>query len=488
MLAVLTSAILFSLAFPNAFLKYGLGFAAWFALVPFFIGCQNLPLSRRIWRGLIFGLVAYGLILQWLWPLHIAGTMLFVLVLCVQPVIFSLFYFHKPQSLLNLFYIPSLWVVSEWLRTVLLNGFCFSLGYSQAFIPQTAQLASLGGSYAVAFVIVWVNYCLSAAVRFPEQRKFYLGLAVIVFAANFCFGTWKTLQDTHLKSSIIVAGIQPDIKPHDKLNPNLYHNNIQTHIALTKQALQNGKADLIVWPETAFPWDVLQDPVWHPRIKQLAMDLQTPLMLGAATFQDEKNFNSAVMIDVNGETKGIYHKNHLVPFCEYCPANKFFRWMKHLSHLADFDFTAGKTQPIFSLGWRARSSAGFGVLICSESCYPSAARRLAKGGADFVVVMLNDGWFQRPEAMMIHAQNAIMRAIETGRDFVSVANTGWTFHADHHGVVSSFLPLQQPQSDIFPIVPRENQTLYARIGDIFAAACLLFVIIVLHLKKDYKNS
>lgn len=479
MIAVLLSAVLYSLTFPNPFFQYGLGWMAWLALVPLFIGLRDLTFSRRIYFGLVFGFVVYALILQWLWPLHIAGTLLFVLVLCLQPLIFIVF-FPRQIHLSNLLYVPSLWAASEWLRALLLNGFCFSLGYSQAFIPQMAQLASWGGSYAVAFVIVFANYCLFLAVRDLKNRKPYLVLAVTVLAANFCYGSWRILELPSGKVPILVAGIQPNIQAQDKLNAGLYDSNMERHVALTKKALQDRNADLVVWPETAFPWDVLNDPIWHERVKQLARDSQVPLLLGTATVNNTQNFNSALMISPDGTTAGVYHKNQLVPLCEYCPKNKFFQWIQKWSHLEGFDFSAGKQQPMFSISPAARPSVDFGVLICSESCYPKAARRLSRQGADFVVVMLNDAWFNKPEAMMVHAQNAVMRAIETGRDFVSVANTGWTFRADNRGLINGndALPLQKPDAAIFPAFPREKQTPYARIGDIFSVACMLFVIII----------
>ncbi|MBL8014476.1 MAG: apolipoprotein N-acyltransferase, partial [Candidatus Omnitrophica bacterium] len=416
-------------------------------------------------------------------PVSISGTLLFVAALSIQPLVFLTFY-RRENTFLNLIYVSSLWVASEWLRTILLNGFCFSLGYSQSFLPQMAQLASLGGSYAVAFVIVMVNGGLYSAVVTREKRAFYLSLAAIIFAANFMYGTSKLLAVHHDRTPVMVAGIQPNIPRHDKLNPNLYDSNIETHITLTTKALQVRKADLIIWPETAFPWDLLNDPVWHGRIKQLVRNSQTFFLLGVATFRNDQNFNSALMFSPGGNLEGVTHKNHLVPFCEYFPKIKIFQWLQDRLQFAGFDFTAGKQKQLFSMGL-----VRFGVLICSESCYPQTARRLSQNGSDFIVVMLNDGWFDKPAAMMIHAQNAVMRAIETGRDFISVANTGWTFRADHHGMVSAFLSLQRQETGIFPAIPRESQTVYARIGDIFSAACLLFVIITAFLRnKIYKRS
>lgn len=477
MIAIVISAVLCSLSFPNALTIDGFPLLAWIALVPLLIGLRNIDGKNRLWAGLIFGAVAYGLILQWLWPLHVLGTMLFVLVLTIQPMIFIYFYRETQHPIFNLLYVPSLWVVSEWMRTLFLQGFCFSLGYSQAFVPSMIQSAAWGGTYAVAFVIVLVNSCLYSAIQVPRRRKLYLASALAIVVINFCYG-WGHLRDLPGKPlGIAVAGIQANIEPHIKLDPDHFDANIQKHVELTRNIPGTNQADLIVWPETAFPWDVRKDQWWFPQMQQLARDSEAGLVLGTAAIENGRDLNSAFVLDAQGRPSGIYHKNHLIPFCEFCPSP----WLRRFPHLSGFDFLAGTEQKVFPLTAGTEISARFGVLICSESCYPKSARRLTDLGADFILVILNDGWFKKPEAIMIHAQNAVLRAVETGRDVVSVGNTGGTFRVSRQGVIGKdeLLGLQQAAAGRFAVTQGGHRTIYSRIGDIFAVVCLLFVIMIL---------
>lgn len=486
MIAIVISAVLFSLSFPNALSIYGYPLLAWIALVPLLTGLKIIDGKKRLWAGLVFGTVAYGSILQWLWPLHILGTVLFVLVLTIQPMIFIYFYRETRHPIFNLLYVPSLWVVSEWMRTLFLQGFCFSFGYSQAFVPTMIQSAAWGGTYAVAFLIVLVNVCVSGAFQFRERRRFLLAMALAVIWVNYIYGLATMELVTPIKKlPVWVAGVQANIEPHIKLDPDHFDANIHKHAELTRSILKANKVDLVVWPETAFPWDVRKDPLWFPQMQQLARSSGGVLVLGIAANDNGRDLNSALVLDSEGFSSGIYHKNHLVPFCEYCPVNPVLQGLERLGRLTGYDFLAGREQKVFSLASSADFPADFGVLICSESCYPKAARGLTKLGANFILVILNDGWFKKPEAIMVHAQNAVLRAVETGRDVVSVGNTGGTFRVDRSGVIEKeeFLELQKAGAGRFAVSRGKDQTIYSRIGDIFAVVCFLFVIMILLFTK-----
>ena len=131
----------------------------------------------------------------------------------------------------------------------------------------------------------------------------------------------------------------------------------------------------------------------------------------------------------------------------------------------------------------------FGVMICSEVCYPSLARKIIADGAGFAVVVLNDGWFTQPSAIMMHAQNTIMRAVESGLDIVTVGNTGLTGHVTSAGILASQeqLPLQKETYGRFYVSGYAQPTLYDRIGDFFAVSCLLFVIIIFVISRFSKT-
>jgi apolipoprotein N-acyltransferase len=477
------SAILICLSFPNQWNIYGFWPLAWIALVPLFAALHGRSLKIRFFLGLLHGVLTYSLLLQWLWPVHAAGTVLFVLALAIQSVVFVLLY-KSPTDFQRCLYTAALWAAAEWVRTLILQGFYWGIAYSQSFEPALIQTAAWTGPYGVSFVIVLVNCLVWKAFQNPPGRRVAIVWALAVFAALYTAGVISLKSAAKVASSTAVCAVQPNISLQEKQSIENFDANIEAQVLLTNKTLTDAKADVIVWPETAFPADIFKDSVWYPRLQKTAVQNNAGFVFGAVPFINGKSFNSAVVLNSHGVPTGVYDKQFLVPISEYRPRGGFFGLFK--GH--GFDFTPGGRSNIFSVDARSR----FGIMICSETCYPGFARRLVHQGAEFIVVMLNDGWFTRPAAIMMHTQNAVMRAVESGVEIVSVANTGWTGRIDARGVMKSDeqLPLQTAASGIFHVEGKSRPTLYIRIGDFFAEACSLFVIIfsIFELRRSRQQS
>jgi apolipoprotein N-acyltransferase len=151
--------------------------------------------------------------------------------------------------------------------------------------------------------------------------------------------------------------------------------------------------------------------------------------------------------------------------------------------LRGYDFAAGTRVGIFALE-KEKKVQPFGVAICSEEGYPRLFRELVRKGAGFFVIMLNDGWFRAPEALLLHAEMGIFRAVETHRPLVRVANTGWTVLFDNVGRVKEqgTARIQETGFAFFDVVPTQGETVYVKFGDFFVLGCLGFVIITLYWK------
>ena len=63
-------------------------------------------------------------------------------------------------------------------------------------------------------------------------------------------------------------------------------------------------------------------------------------------------------------------------------------------------------------------------MICFESIFPRISWKLARDGAQVLVVITNDAWFGRTAAAAQHRQMAVLRAVETNRWVLRAASTG----------------------------------------------------------------
>ena len=474
-LKIILSAGLLYCSFPNFISADGFPVIAWFFAVPLLDAMNGLNVKKRLIVGLLFGLTAYSLLISWLWPVHAGGAILFACALDVQAIIFSIFLIPISRRWLEFFYVPALWSASEYARTQIFGGFCWSIGYSQSFYPPFIQIAAWTGPYGVAFILMTVNYCLWRAWRCHRWRIAYLIAAIGVIAVVYGMGqiSLSGISANREVPAIHVAALQGNIAASQKADLKEFDHMIDEQMEMTRRNLPSQPVDLLVWSETAFAADIFRDKIWYPRFKQLAVDHGSFFLFGAVPIEEGRYFNSAVLLNPAGDFQGTYHKQRLVPFSEYTPSGFLSSSFAHSLRLRGFAFSAGSRSVIFDI-----PSGHFGVMICSEICYPSLARGIKNAGAGFAVVTLNDGWFTQKAGVMMHAQNTIMRAVENGIDIISVGNTGLTAHVDAAGRIVSRLPLQEPSFGTFDVSLSDGKTFYARNGDFFAALCSLFVIII----------
>jgi len=421
------SAILFYLAFPNCIFMYGFWPCIWFFAVPLLLALHDKPLKIRLGYGLFFGLCAYGLMAQGVFRISPAGFFAFVFGLNLQSVIFAWFFRSTGRVWADIFYFPLGWCVSEFLRNSLLGGFSFYISHAQAFCPVMLKFYGIFGCWGMSFIIFLVNTLLFSAVLHRKNRFRFLLAAGIIFLSVAFAGFLRIGPGSQISRHLRISVIQANISPLEKMDLNLFDRNAARHLLLTQRAYNTFHPDLVIWPETAFPDDLLQSAQWRPLIFSEVSRMKTDLLLGIAPIINGYEYNSALLINASGQIGGLYHKQALVPFVETSPFEPLgLDWGR------GYHISPGKRPGIFAL---ESGPLLFGVVICSESAHPALVRRLRKTGAKFLVEISNDGWFTDAPSYMLHAQAAIMRAVENRIWVIRAANTGFSFAVDPDGVV-----------------------------------------------------
>ncbi|MDP2653579.1 MAG: apolipoprotein N-acyltransferase [Candidatus Omnitrophota bacterium] len=468
------AALLSYLSFPNVLFPRGLPFLAWVSIVPLFVLLENPSLSRRLMAGCVFGLVFYALVTQWLIPYSFSGYLLLTIILALQPVLFSFLYRRFPTPIL-LFYVPALWVAAEFLRALLMSGFSWNTGLSQAFVPPVIQVAGALGSFAVSFVVVLVNAAVYLCWKDARHRTFVLtaGAGAIVLVLGYGYHALGDRPSAVSPGSLSVCAVQPNIDSLEKTDPEKVAGHVRQQAVLSRECLEKGRPDLVIWPETAVSSDFLQDETLKSAVQETVRAAGVPFLIGAALFEGALNRNSAVLLDRSGDVSGIYHKRYLVPFSEYLPGGRLQRIFEILG-LRSQSFLAGDKPGLFDLPGHGR----FAVTICSEDTIASVFRDESAEDIGWAVVLLNDGWFRQDAGLMMHLQNSVMRAVENRIPVVRVANTGVTCLIDPRGRIVSSLSPNRGDTGVFTVAPGRGRSLYGKIGDVFAVFCLGFVIII----------
>lgn len=499
--AAALSGIFLILIFPKA----QMGLLAWAALVPLLFVLREQQPKAAFKLGLLTGLVYFGGGLYWIpYTLSIYGKlpeflswlilMLMVSVLSLYVGLFS-FGITLCSSSFNVFY-PLLagawWVTVELMRTYLLSGFPWVLlGYSQINFLPVIQVSDITGVYGISFLIVFINaiiadflYKFSNKVETKKLPWGWAAAGILLISLCVIYGDWR-LDQPVAEGSLKLALIQGNI-PQDQKWDGAYKDQVfQVYNDMSLQAVRDNKPDLIVWPEAATPFYFEREEPYHERTLLLARACGSYMVFGSPGFEVYDNqaypFNGAYLISPQGEKIGCYKKIHLVPFGEYVPMQKLFSFAGKLVAQAG-NFVSGEDHNLLCLD-RAR----IGTVICYEVIFPDLVRRFVKDGANVLITITNDAWFGETAAPYQHFSMARMRAVENRRFIARAANTGISGFIDPCGRVLKQGGVFTREYLDMAIAPLDKITFYAAYGDVFAYACVLFVVSSLIICYKFKQ-
>jgi apolipoprotein N-acyltransferase len=482
LLAIL-SGVLLALSFPKA----DISVLAWFAFVPLLLAIAKKRPGRAFRLGFVCGLVAYGGILYWLnivmtlyGKLPWALCFFLFLVLCAYMalyigVIAMLVRKGEESGISSILSFPIFWVGFEYLRSFFLTGFPWaSLGYSQYRILPLIQISDITGVYGLSFLIVLANVVLLRIIKgavmkghsvYPAKSA---ALLFVLLLVTLGYGFMR-LNYVEKGAPLKVALVQGNIPQDVKWDPSFQETTISTYERLTREACTGG-TDLVVWPESAVPFYFQDDPRYASRIKRLAVNLKSFMVIGSPAYDKVeggiKYRNSAYLISPAGEVLGRTDKIHLVPFGEYVPLAKLLPFV-HKLVVGIGDFSPGTdTVPL------AIDMGKIGVLVCFEGIFPELSRGYVRAGSRLLVNITNDAWYGMSSAPYQHLSMTVFRAVENRVPLVRAANTGITAIIDSRGHIQGMTQLFKEAYLTGEVRMGETETVYTRYGDVFAVLCL----------------
>lgn len=376
------------------------------------------------------------------------------------------------------------WVVFAYTQTLTWAGVPWGaqLTLSQQENLHILSSASLFGSYFVTFVIAAINGFLALALLSLLSGEGRLAkasaiLSASVFLLNFILSVSAYYLPREEGEEIKVAVLQGNFPSAEKWDGSF--DMLDTYMVLAREAAEDG-ARVVVWPETALPFSIENDPYTLGALRRLAEETNTTQIVGAFSYEygaDGKYLrrNSLFLFRPDGSLSDeVYHKRHLVPFGEYVPLERVIRavlpFLSDLEMLADGStLTAGESPSLFHEDFGA-----VGGLVCFDSLYPSLSRASVRAGAELLVLGTNDSWFFDSAAVYQHNGQSILRAVENGRAVARAANTGVSSIISSRGeVLCEIEPLVRGQATA-TVTLSSHTTLYTLIGDSFVLLCQIF--------------
>lgn len=372
-----------------------------------------------------------------------------------------------------LFLAPFLWVAVELLRTYLIGFPWDLLGTTQVANPVLSRIATLTGVYGLSFEIVLVNAAFAAAfLARPLRRR--LMLAATLFTAIFLqLAQYIALDPLPVDSYALL--VQQNVPIRENWRAAEYNDLLQSLGDSSRIPPGSAKVNLIVWPESPAPF-FLNDDRFVSTISAIARrtnDFVVAGSIGVRTVAggESQVYNSAALVNPQGQIAARYDKVHLVPFGEYIPLQRLLSFAQSLTREVGM-FARGSGR------WPLDTGTGkLGVFICYESLFPGEVRQFADHGAQAFVNISNDGWFGDSGAPEQHLNVARMRAIENGRWLLRATNTGITASIDPFGRVVAQAPSGMRTTLLAPYSLRDETTFYTRYGDWFPCLCAIISLV-----------
>ena len=527
----ISSGVLLWCAFPTV----GWGWLAWVALAPFFALIASQRPARTLYLaawlgGMVFWLLAIEWVrltdpsawLAWVvmatalsfwWPGFLALARLAVLRLRVPIMVAA----------------PVLWIALEYLRAHILSGFpWYYLAHSQHSVLCLIQIADVAGALGLSFLIALANAgwadlrrlrpCLRMTPHGLRPTRAAVARVVLVaalVAANVGYGVFR-ISTARFRPGPTLALIQSNLIQRYKMSADPAEL-IDVYRRLIERAAPRGamlvdpgalKPDLIVWPETSYPYPfVRRDPkvdddafarlvlsfdakhpaaFWADWMKTISShlhtwtdELKTPMLVGVVTydFQPDRfaKFNAALLFEPGVAGVQAYYKIQLVPFGEYVPLIETFPWLTALTpyHGGQAPSLAFGPKP----GWFALGPYRFSTAICFEDTVPHVVRRSFREAPDgrhpdVLINMSNDGWFHGSSELDMHLAVSVFRAVENRVPLARAVNTGISALIDGNGAVRRALPKLTEEVLVDRVWLDDRQSLYTRWGDWLGLSCL----------------
>ncbi|WP_231881555.1 apolipoprotein N-acyltransferase [Deinococcus puniceus] len=341
------------------------------------------------------------------------------------------------------------WVVLEWLRFLGPPAFPWpTLGYT--LLPTPAiQIADLGGVLLGSVLVAATAAALACFVGTVRQRgegwgrRRPLGLMAVAWALALVYGLTRT-AGTGPETPMLL--LRTTIDSFDRASRRL---SVQEQFELQANLTRANRRpeEVVVWSESS-----VLDPALLPAVPAAGI-------YGVSQMEPRRN---SVRAWDGGSVTSETDKARPVPFGEYFPFREALApaWSQ-IERIIGIGLES--VPPAQTLNTLQLNGVQYGAYVCYDSVFPWVARVLVGKGAEVLVNVSNDGWYDG-WGVQQHFMMGRVRAIETRRYVVRSVNFGIAAEIDDLGRPRQTLESGEGVLHARPL-RLTGQTLFVRLGD-----------------------
>ncbi len=438
---------------------------------------EKLSTKSFIWQCVIFGYVFLGVVLNWIYGIHtteligdtplavvflVLTFVLMVGVLTMGFVLMGALYRRLKISTSNktILYIPALWAIGEWFRSVFFSIMSMgdggsvgpywnfgSLGFVAVQTPlkYATRIVGLYGTSLLFVLIAVIIYKLI-------QRRYRYGylLFIPIACSVLGWGVYRTSNGQSLSVGTVAINGEKDTGYEAVLDSKL------------KTAPQ---IDTLVLPEYSYYFN---DSDGTGNSRTLPVDI--PLAIDSSSRRQPSGIENMVSFyDKDAKVIQTYQKSFLIPGGEFIPYayHIILFYSGNTSLVNQFhNEKAVERAPEKEQAFEYRG-VSYGALACSGAIAPSLYSRLTNGGAEVLTnsasistLGVSDAYYRQASQMSVFIATA------NARPFVQSARGGPSYVLDKDGNILTRIA-STPDSDVTSSVIQTNskKTPYVVLGE-----------------------
>ncbi len=335
-----------------------------------------------------------------------------------------IFSFLKPRkNFLSILILTTSLSIFEYIRGFLFGGFPWNIiSFSFVNYLEFIQLLSITGTYAFNSIIILLFF-LPIILFFNYKIKFKLIIvtfSLLFFFTNHFIGNLK-LKNHELIEKINLGFTIKIISPNIKIDRYFQNENPRDFIfELINVSEPNPKNEtLFVLPEGILSNIYFEDLKKFKSLFSNNFSKRHKIILGTNIYENQKVYNSLLVLDNELNILGKYYKNKLVPFGEFLPFEKILSNLGFKKITQGYQsFSADTNRDLIQL-----NDYSFIPLICYEIIYSGKINK-SRRNYDFILNISEDGWFGNSIGPYQHFSHSVFRSIEEGKPLIRSSNNG----------------------------------------------------------------
>ena len=316
---------------------------------------------------------------------------------------------------------------ADYLRAKIFTGFPWNLwAYSWSWFTEIIQILNPIGLFAFNLLVI-TFYC-TLSIFFLKKFKFKSLIVLIFFIsffANYLYGNYL-LNNNKQSQSYVNENKFINIKiisPNFELKYNLSDKETLDRVKklIRYSNIEKNKKTLFIWPEGALSGKYFFEIEKYKGLIKENFSKNHLIVLGINTLdkEDDKFYNSMVIVDNNLDKKFQYNKIKLVPFGEFLPFKIYLEKIGLKKITEGFgSFSNGSITNTFSY-----DNLNIVPLICYEIIFPELIQKI-KNKSNLLINISEDAWFGDTIGPYQHFSKSIFRAIESDSFVLRSANKG----------------------------------------------------------------